>query len=172
VVTWWSPYIKVTAMAARTGSVRLTKRIIDGAKPRASRYELWDLDLKGFGLRVEPSGVKSFIARYRAGEGGRSAPKRFISLGRYGPLTPDEARKQARDVLAAAACGADPAGERATHRAAPTLAELATAFMEEHVKKKRKAKTAENYQHVISRYLIPELGRRKAQDVSPSDLAR
>jgi integrase len=159
-------------MAAHTGSVRLTKRIIDGAKPQACRYELWDPDLKGFGLRVEPSGAKSFIVRYRAGGGGRAAPKRFVSLGRYGALTPDEARKQARAVLAAAAGGSDPAGDRAKHRSAPTLAELATAFMEEHVNKKRKAKTAENYQHVISRYLIPELGRRKAQDISPSDLAR
>jgi len=159
-------------MAACKGSVRLTKRIIDAAKPQACRYELWDLDLKGFGLRVEPSGAKSFIVRYRAGGGGRAAPKRFVSLGRYGVLTPDEARKQARTVLAAAASGSDPAGDRAKHRSAPTLAELATAFMEEHVNKKRKAKTAENYQHVISRYLIPELGRRKAQDISPSDLAR
>ncbi|HZH09302.1 MAG TPA: tyrosine-type recombinase/integrase [Microvirga sp.] len=159
-------------MAARKESIRLTKRFIDGAKPQSSRYELWDLDLKGFGLRVEPSGIKSFIARYRAGKGGRSAPKRFVLIGRYGALTPDEARKNAREVLAAAARGGDPAGERAIHRAAPTLAELASAFMNEHVRKKRKARTVENYQHVVDRYLIPELGRRKVQDISPSDLAR
>jgi hypothetical protein len=37
---------------------RLTKRTVDAAKPVASRYILWDVDLAGFGLRVEPSGIK------------------------------------------------------------------------------------------------------------------
>src|SRR5215217_4468654 len=91
------------AMRPTDTSVKLTKRTVDQAEPRASRYELWDADLKGFGLRVGPSGKKSFIVRYRAGAGGRSAPKRFLSIGRFGALTPDEARKKARDILAAAA---------------------------------------------------------------------
>lgn len=159
-------------MASDKNSLKITKRTVDGAAPRASRYELWDVDLKGFGLRVEPSGVKSFIVRYRAGEGGRSAPKRFVSIGRYGALTPEAARKLARDVLAAAARGEDPAGERAKARTAATLAELTSAFMNDHVKKKRKARTAQNYRHVLDRYLVPEFGRRKATDVTHSDLAR
>src|SRR5215212_6499809 len=71
-------------MAAGKTPIKITKRTVDAAQPAAARYELWDTELKGFGLRVEPSGAKSFIVRYRAGEGGRSAPKRFVSLGRMG----------------------------------------------------------------------------------------
>src|SRR4051794_14159551 len=94
------------------GKVKITKRTVDAALARESRFELWDADLKGFGLRVEPNGTKSFIVRYRPGAGGRTAPKRFISIGRYGIVTPDQARRRARELLGAAARGDDPAGER------------------------------------------------------------
>lgn len=67
----------------------LSKRIIDAASPAADRYVAWDAELKGFGLRVTPNGVKTFIVRYRAG-GGRTGTLRQMTLGRYGALTPDE----------------------------------------------------------------------------------
>ena len=50
----------------------LTKKSIDAAVPRKRRYFVWDGDLPGFALRIEPSGIKTFVARYRAGGGGRS----------------------------------------------------------------------------------------------------
>jgi integrase len=133
---------------------------------------LWDIELKGFGLRVEPSGVKSFIARYRAGAGGRTAPKRFVSIGRYGALTPDDARRRAREILGAVANGQDPADAISKERAAATVGELARAFVAEHVRKKRKPKTIESYEHVIDRYLVPEFGTRKAKALPRSDLSR
>jgi hypothetical protein len=50
-------------------TAKLTKRTVDAAKPKVGRYEVWDAELKGFGLRVEPTGVKTFIIRYRPGGG-------------------------------------------------------------------------------------------------------
>ena len=50
---------------------RLSKRAVDLAKPEPKRFTIWDVELKGFGLVVQPSGVKSYIVRYRIG-GGRS----------------------------------------------------------------------------------------------------
>ncbi len=41
--------------------LKLSKRTIDAAKPSESRYVLWDTELKGFGVRVESSGLKSFL---------------------------------------------------------------------------------------------------------------
>lgn len=38
-------------------SVKLTKRAVDNAEPKAARYQLWDTELKGFGLRVAESGT-------------------------------------------------------------------------------------------------------------------
>src|SRR4051794_819399 len=122
-------------------TIKITKRTVDAASARERRYELWDADLKGFGLRVEPNGSRSFIVRYRPGAGGRTAPKRFISIGRYGMLTPDEARRKARELLGAAARGEDPAAERSRQREAASVSQVAVAFMAEHVRTKRKPST-------------------------------
>jgi integrase len=108
----------------RETSVRLTKRIVEAAVPRAERYHLWDVELAGFALRVEKSGTKTFVVRYRADGGGRSAPRRFMTIGRYGTLTVEEARRQAKTMLGAVAKGEDPAGERSAKRRGMTIAAL------------------------------------------------
>ena len=102
-------------MAEQKRSRKLTKRLVDVAKPRSCRYTIWDSELAGFGLRVEPTGRKTFIARYRAG-GGRSGTLRQATIGRYGTLTPDHARMLARKTLGAAASGSDPVGEKKKDR--------------------------------------------------------
>lgn len=56
----------------RRGTVALTKRIVDAARPDHERYHVWDSELSGFGLRIAPTGVKTFIIKYRADGGGRS----------------------------------------------------------------------------------------------------
>jgi len=46
-----------------------------------------------------PSGIKTYIVMYRANGGGRSEPLREFTIGRHGPLTPDEARSLARRII-------------------------------------------------------------------------
>lgn len=150
---------------------RISKRTVDAAEPTSSRFVLWDAELKGFGLRVTPSGVKTYIVRYRVG-GGRTGTLRQLTLGRHGPLSPDEARKLAKQTLGAVSGGDDPAGDVVTKRAAPTLAEVSRTFLEEHVDAKRKSTTAESYRGIIDRYIIPELGSKKAIEITPTELAR
>src|SRR5262245_61122218 len=62
---------------------RITKRAVDAAEPRDQEYFLWDRQLLGFGLRVLPSGVKSYVAKYRLGPG-RRAPVRRVTIGKHG----------------------------------------------------------------------------------------
>src|SRR5690349_17311033 len=102
---------------------RITKRIVDAAKPTKVEYFLWDSELMGFGLRVRPSGVKSYVVKYRNGSG-RRAPVRRITLGKHGKLTPDTAREAARRVLADVVHGGDPAVERAHRRREMTVRDL------------------------------------------------
>ena len=110
---------------------KLTKRVVDGAQPGQCRYIVWDLEVRGLGLRVEPSGRKTFIARYRAG-GGRTGIQRQATIGRYGTITPDQARKLARRTLAAAADGEDPVGTvRSNRQPAITIAEVCDWYLEQ-----------------------------------------
>jgi hypothetical protein len=74
---------------------RLTKRAIDALPPRAKPFIAYDADVAGFGVRVMPSGLKSFVIEYRPGAGGRNVKKRRMTLGRYGLMTPDQARRRA-----------------------------------------------------------------------------
>ncbi|GGF15110.1 integrase [Aliidongia dinghuensis] len=117
-------------MAKRVG-VLLTKRTVDAAEKKDKRYYVWDSELSGFGLRVETSGAKTFIVRYRAEGGGRTAAQRFVTIGRHGLLTPDAARKQAKVVLGGVAKGEDPADDRRAKRAEMKIKGLLDLYEEE-----------------------------------------
>ena len=68
--------------------VRLTTRAVADARPRDRRYIVWDDELTGFGVRISPSGLRSFIVQYRVREGGRGAANRRQVLGHFPDLTP------------------------------------------------------------------------------------
>jgi integrase len=140
-------------------------------KVTGSECFVWDDTLVGFGVRVQASGAMSYLVKYRAGSG-RGAPTRRLTMGRVGTLTPDDARTLARKTLGAVAHGNDPAAARAAERRASTLNELAAIYLAEHVEAKRKPKTAEHYRDLLERIVLPELGSRKAEQVTTSDLAK
>ena len=78
---------------------RLTTRTVADARLGDRRYIVWDDELTGFGVRISPSGLRSFIVQYRAHEGGRRATSRKQVLGHFPALTPARARARAREVL-------------------------------------------------------------------------
>lgn len=152
-------------------SFRISKRGVDALVPRTCEFTTWDGDLPGFGVRVRPNGVMSYIAVYRAGHG-RKAPVRKLTLGAVGKLTPDEARALARKALAAAAQGHDPAADKTASRKSMTVSELAEAFLAEHVVPKRKANTAAGYAHALRGHVIPEFGVVKAEHLPRAAVAK
>ena len=77
--------------------VKLTKRAVDALKPRAKPCIEFDGGVSGFGVRIMPSGVKTYILEYRPGAGGRGTAKKRLTLGRHGAVTAEQARKAALD---------------------------------------------------------------------------
>lgn len=154
-----------------TINTRITKRLVDQAVAADGEHFIWDSDLVGFGLRVRPSGAKSYVVKYRAGTG-RAAPTRRVTLGSAGKLTPEQARMLAKKVLGSVAHGADPAAEKKAERRAETLNELSALFLAEHVDIKLKPGTASLYRDILERLVLPELGTRKAAKVTTNELAR
>ncbi len=159
---------------------KLTKRAVDAAKPTAGRFIVWDTALPGFGLRVEPSGAKVFVARYRAG-GGRTGTRRQATIGRYGTLTADEARGKAKTLLGKAAGGGDPVGAaKAARQAGATVGELCDWYMAEaragRLLSRRgrpvKASTLESDRGRIELHIKPLLGKRPAQSLAAADLEK
>ena len=151
--------------------MRLTKRIVDNLEASETEYVAWDADLPGFGVRVRPSGAKSFIAVYRAGSG-RKAPQRKLTIASIAKLTPEEARVQAKKIIGAAAGGADPAASKSIERKTLTIADLIDVFLSDHVEAKRKLGTQSHYRDILNRIVRPELGTAKADKVRRGEISR
>ncbi len=145
--------------------LKLTKRQIDGIVPGEKECHYWDTDLPGFGLRVKPSGVKTYLIQYRSGRRTRKH-----TLGKHGVLTPDEARKEARQKLAEVAKGANPSEQRRADRDAPTVSELATDYIDRHAIPNKRAASVWNDQRMIDRFVKPWLGPIKVAKVTQRDI--
>ncbi|MEP3333113.1 tyrosine-type recombinase/integrase [Sedimentitalea sp.] len=145
---------------------KLTKRTVDALRPKTRDYFVWDSQIAGFGLRVMPSGAKTYQAQYR--KGGRT---RRVSLGRHGKITVDEARKLAKDVMGQVAMGENPAEDISQHRKAPTVAALCERFFESHVMERCKPSTQREYRRAIDLFINPAMGSFKVVDVERKDIA-
>src|SRR3954447_18547206 len=91
--------------------MNLTKRAVEqltyAKRDDAADYR-WDDKLKGFGVRVYPSGRKTFLITYRNAQG----TKRFLSLGDFGRLTVEQARGLAKGKWGDVLKGNDPQAAR------------------------------------------------------------
>ncbi len=112
---------------------KLTKQTVDALKPSKvgvqGSYSIeWDQELRGFGVKVVASGLKTFVVQYRNAQG-RS---RRIMIGRYGVMTVEEARREAKTVFGKIARGVDPLEEKHTAAGdAITVAEVCDWYLTE-----------------------------------------
>src|SRR5215510_7466127 len=106
---------------------KLTKRFVDALKPVQQDTLYRDSELKGFALRVKPSGARTWVVQYR-NSAGRT---RKLKLGKVGTLTPEEARSEAREALAKVDKGGDPSADRHTQRQDLTVADLVDLYLTE-----------------------------------------
>jgi integrase len=69
-------------------------------RPQTKPFEIRDSRLSGFILRVQPSGVRAYIAQIGRG--------RRVTIGKVGHFTPDEARERCEKILGNVAHGREP----------------------------------------------------------------
>lgn len=104
-------------------------RLVASAASGKARYDIMDDDLPGFGLRVYPTGAKTFILRYRPKGSGRAVNPRTYTIGPTTKLRLDEARDLARKALAGVADGKDPAHERPTSEMLGTVQKVLDGYL-------------------------------------------
>jgi integrase len=154
---------------------KLTKRHIDGLKPATKPYRHYDTELKGFGVQVMPSGIKSYIVEYRPDGGGRNVAKKRMTIGRVGELTPDQARTLAGDRLAEVRRGSDPLSDRQTKRRELKLSEFIDQWETDAPVSKRTGKPMKELtrSYMLARlrhHVVPILGRKRVSDVTVDDV--
>ncbi|MFG1237189.1 tyrosine-type recombinase/integrase [Xanthobacter autotrophicus DSM 597] len=151
---------------------KLTKKVVDAAAADPARkLMVWDGELRGFGLRVTPAGVKSYVVAYRTAEG----RQREFTIGKHGsPWTCDQARDRAREVLRAVADGVDPLAEKSAARSAMTVAQLADLYLAEGPAEKpnKKPRSWETDGALLKAHVRPLLGSRTVKGLTRADIGR
>jgi integrase len=147
----------------------LTKRDIDRIAwdPAGKSQQItFDSDkLPGFGLRVYPTGRKSFVLWIRT----RSGRKRLMTVGPYGAMTLDQARERARKMLVDVADGRDPAEDRRrVEREVRTFGELADRWLDDYAKPHRKSWRED--QRRLKTHIKPRIGTVGVVDVRSADI--
>lgn len=156
---------------------KLSKRVVDGVEPdsaasaegrRPKDIILWDSEVPGFGLKVTPSGSKTYFIYYRTVAGQQRRPK----IGEHGRLTVDEARAIARQWLAQSAAGKDISAERQADRVIGTVAELAKRYLTDYAEVHKKPRSVATDRANLDNHVFPLIGGMNVRDVTRQDIDR
>ncbi len=155
---------------------KLTKRRVDELKPDPEHDEfIWCGETRGFGVRVKPSGTKTFIIQYRNAQ----RRTRRYAIGQYGKWTVDQARREAKAKLVEAEQGKDPSVERRATRAqkVKTVRELCDQYLTDATAgrvlyrgKPKKQTTLATDTGRIKRHILPLLGDRAINEIARKDV--
>lgn len=139
-------------------TVSAVKAMIYEKAGNAADYR-WDDELRGFGVRVYPSGRRAFVVAYR----NETNTKRFLTLGDFGELSVQKARDLARDKLMQVRQGHDPQADRQEKRKETTFKEFGERYID-HAKHHKRSwdKDAQR----LRDYILPKIGSRKLSEVT------
>lgn len=145
--------------------MRITKRVVDALKAGET---IWDSELRGFGARRQKRDVSLVLKCTVQGR------QRFITLGRHGVLTVEEARAKAKALVGQIAAGADPSPSddaRPTHL---SVEDLCRRYLEEgpRYKPNKKAASWTTDRSNTERHILPLLGRIELRSLHEGDVVR
>ncbi|WP_426169652.1 tyrosine-type recombinase/integrase [Sandarakinorhabdus sp. DWP1-3-1] len=161
-------------MSGPTGRSAFTKTFIDGLVPSDKEIIVWASDPRNLGVRISPSGTKTFIVQYRLPSG----QQRRLKLGRTDSITTEQAKRSAREALGQVAGGVDPGDKKRAMRASLTFRALWDEYYQNckdglvlgRNKQPKTASTIEINESRARRHLLPLLGNKKIVDITASDI--
>ena len=147
--------------------MKFTDRQIKSLKPKKTRYEVWEDNGKGFGVRVAPTGRKSFIFLYRF-----QGTSRRMTFGNYPETSLADAHAahaKSRQLLEQ---GNDPAtveqDAKEESRRSPSVKRLVAEYIEKYAKPRKRSWKEDK--RILYKDVVPRWGKRKAQDVARRDI--
>ena len=147
--------------------MKFTDRQIKALKPKKERYEVWETNGKGFGVRVSSTGRKSFIFLYKF-----QGTSRRITFGNYPEMSLADAHAahaKSRQLLEQ---GSDPAtveqDAKEESRRSPSVKRLVAEYIEKYAKPRKRSWKED--ERILYKDVVPRWGKRKAQDVTRRDI--
>lgn len=154
----------------------LTIRSIDALQPSANDRFVWDGSIRGFGIKITPSGRKVFMLVYRY-PSGRAGKVRRFTIGTYGSITLDRARQIAEAKKGDLANGIDPMATLTAERTAAVAARKAPKRSVEHIAKefveryaKKRNRSWEETQRILNRHVVAAWGKRQIGTITRSEV--
>lgn len=149
--------------------LKLKIETVEQVKPAAKDVIVWDTDLKGFGLKVTPKGIRSFFLYYRTKDHKQRRPK----IGDFPSIQPEKARKIAKQWLAEVLGGGDPSAANKANRASRGEGLMLDLFAQYKLHKKLEGRrSVAEIQRIFAHDILPEFGKRKPEEISVHEVSR
>lgn len=147
---------------------KLTKTIAVEAAAGAKDYMLWDSEVVGFGLRVWPSGKKTFVYKYRS----NTNRQRKMTIGMFPAVSVDQARRRARELAADVIKGKDPQQKKDAERRYLSVTDLGKRYLSDYAAIHKKPSSAMRDENLMRMHILPFMGKMKVAEVTNDDVYR
>jgi len=148
---------------------KLTKRVVESIVPNPEkRTYVWDTEVIGFGLRIQPTGRKTYFLQFR----NQYRTNRKIKIGMHGNITTERARDMAVQLMLRVNAGEDPSQESKDKRTKPSIEELAHEYIELHAKINKRPKSYKEDKAMLENIILKNLGTLKVEEITSQDILR
>jgi len=152
-------------MTTRSRKATITLNVVKTLKPGE---EIRDLQISGFGVRLQKAGDKpSYFVHRRIKNGGPV----WITIGPHGTWTPATAREKALKICTQLNDGINPNQVRKAESAKLTFGQAAERFLAEHGPK-LKPRTLYNYEHMLKKTILPVFATKPLDDITHTAVTR
>lgn len=151
--------------------MRFTEKGVKALRAKAERYEVFEDNSQGFGVRVTPHGTKTWISRYRDPRSGKLVK---VTIATCTDKTLADARIEHGEIRKLLRKGKDPRQLRReakqAEQTAGTVGELAKEYLDRYAKKHKKSWKED--ERILNKDILPEWRDRKAKDITRRDIIR